>query len=267
MILLQITDTHLVEDGLCLGAVDTGAYLTAAIDAVLRWPFRPDAILHTGDISEDGSVRSYERFAHQIGRLGVPVFAVPGNHDVRDTMRAVLAPSLSHLPHSGFLHYRAPFGPLDLIGLDTVDETSAAGRLCPERLRFAEQALAGSRGRPTLVLMHHPPSAVGFPFADRIACADGDALAPLVRKDGAVQAVLAGHAHRTVVTTFAGVPLMVCGSPAHQFALATSDDQPIGFVMEPPTGLLHVWLEQEKRLVSHVVPLGDHGPVQPFPSA
>ncbi|WGF89671.1 phosphodiesterase [Marinivivus vitaminiproducens] len=265
MIILHLTDTHLVGDGLCIGKVDTSSFLKSAMDAVLAWPFKPDAVIHTGDISDDGSVRSYETFKAEVARLGVPVFAVPGNHDDRDAMRKVLRPGQPHLAEEGFLHYTARLGALDLIGLDTLDH-GAAGRLCPERLAFAERALRASAGRPTVLFMHHPPLAVGMPFMDRIACAGAEALAPMIEAHGAVQVVLAGHAHRTLTTRFAGVPFMLSASPAHQFALAIGDDRPVGFVMEPPSCLVHVWLEDAARLVSHVVPLGDYGPVHPFPS-
>lgn len=61
--LLQITDTHLFEaaDGSLL-SVNTGDSFKAVIDAIVEENPAYDAILATGDISQDHSEASYQRF-------------------------------------------------------------------------------------------------------------------------------------------------------------------------------------------------------------
>lgn len=68
---LHITDTHLfaAEDGTLLG-IDTAESLNAVIDAVLSSGRSFDFVLCTGDLSQDYSTGSYERFARIIRRLG-----------------------------------------------------------------------------------------------------------------------------------------------------------------------------------------------------
>jgi len=41
----------------------------------------PDLLLATGDLSEDGSLDSYQRLQGFFKPIGVPVLALPGNHD------------------------------------------------------------------------------------------------------------------------------------------------------------------------------------------
>ena len=75
---LHITDTHLfaAEDGTLLG-IDTAESLNAVIDAVLSSGRSFDFVLCTGDLSQDYSTGSYERFARIIRRLGKPVYWLP----------------------------------------------------------------------------------------------------------------------------------------------------------------------------------------------
>ena len=41
----------------------------------------PDLLLATGDLSEDGSRTSYLALRNYLKPLGIPVLALPGNHD------------------------------------------------------------------------------------------------------------------------------------------------------------------------------------------
>src|SRR5207245_3949899 len=93
--------------------------------------------------------------------LSMPVFVIPGNHDAREPMRDAFIAD-GYLPHEGFLHYAIEEHALRIIGLDTLVPGEAGGALCEDRLRWIDRALAAAPGRPTLVLMHHPPFATGI---------------------------------------------------------------------------------------------------------
>lgn len=80
--LLQITDTHLFAsaEGRLL-AVRTAESLAAVLEQVQvnEHPF--DLILATGDLSQDHSPESYQRFASMMAPLARPIYWLPGNHD------------------------------------------------------------------------------------------------------------------------------------------------------------------------------------------
>ena len=60
--LVQITDCHLLADAAAwLNGVDTAATLDATIDHILSNGLKPDAVLATGDLSQDGTAASYNR--------------------------------------------------------------------------------------------------------------------------------------------------------------------------------------------------------------
>ena len=79
---LQLTDCHLFaeESGKLLG-VRTADSFKAVLQAIINQQAVFDLIIVSGDISQDYSVASYQRFAHAIAVLKTPVFFVPGNHD------------------------------------------------------------------------------------------------------------------------------------------------------------------------------------------
>jgi len=76
----QITDCHLPADpGQGYRGVDSHENLKALLQKVKS--LKPDLILATGDLSEDGSQASYLALQRLFGVVGVPVLALPGNHD------------------------------------------------------------------------------------------------------------------------------------------------------------------------------------------
>ena len=89
---LHLTDIHLFADpARRWGQAHPASALEAVLDAVEGGSWRPDFCLVTGDLSEDGSVASYEQLRDALAVLGLPVYVVPGNHDAGDAMRRVFA--------------------------------------------------------------------------------------------------------------------------------------------------------------------------------
>ena len=88
--LLQITDTHLLgnRDGLMRG-VATYATLQAVQAHAQRHFANPDGVLLTGDLVQDdadGYALIRDAFVHS----PVPVYCIPGNHDLPQAMQATL---------------------------------------------------------------------------------------------------------------------------------------------------------------------------------
>ena len=82
MRLLQITDTHLFAsaEGRLL-AVPTAQSLAAVLERVQANEHRSISSLATGDLSQDHSPESYQRFASMMAPLARPIYWLPGNHD------------------------------------------------------------------------------------------------------------------------------------------------------------------------------------------
>jgi 3',5'-cyclic-AMP phosphodiesterase len=224
----------------------------------------PELVLVTGDITDDdGTPEAYAAARARLDRLPCPYRLLAGNHDHRDNLREAFLDSHPYLQGSGFLHHAFDVGPLHVIALDTLgDPGDPVGRLCDERLDWVAQTL-DSTDRPILIAMHHQPITTGLVHLDRVGCAGAGRLGELI-EGGNVVAVICGHVHRPVTALWHGVPVIVAPAAGYQFPLHLVEQQgPGGFVLEPPGMLLHLWLEEESRLVTHLLPTAE-SPFHPF---
>jgi len=81
-LLVQITDTHVVERGTLLyGMADTARHLAETVSQINEMRPRPDLVLVTGDLVEHPGTRTYSHFLDLIAPLKAPVYLMPGNHD------------------------------------------------------------------------------------------------------------------------------------------------------------------------------------------
>lgn len=243
MLLAQITDLHVTARGrTAYKLVDTAACLGRAVDALLALVPRPDAVLVTGDLAYDGRPEEYAVVAEELGRLPMPVLAIPGNHDARGPFRAALAPRFCPSDDPEFLHFAVPLGETWLVALDSLVPGADGGALCPRRLAWLEETLARAADRPVILALHHPPFPTGIAHMDRIALAEPGGLERLVRRHGRVERVLCGHVHRAVQTLWAGTIASIAPATAHQVELALDPAAPSCFTLEPPGFHLHARL-------------------------
>jgi len=256
VLIAQITDLHLGLELEIAGArVDTVERLERAVGHLNALEPLPSLVLATGDLTADGRPEEYRTLAERLGRLSVPVFLMPGNHDHRERLRAAF-PGHGHLPQTGFLHYAVEAGTLRILALDTLEPGASGGLLCERRLEWLEARLAEAPGRPTLIAMHHPPFATGIPSFDEMGCRGGDALGRLVSAHGGVEAVVCGHVHRAISARWSGTVAHVCPSAAFQYPFELGRVEHLEPSPEPPACMLHLWVEG-RGLVSHLSVIRD----------
>jgi Icc protein len=226
--LAQLSDPHVHDD-------DSAAALAAAVRSVLDVRPLPDAVRVSGDLAEHGTAAEYERVRELLAPLPMPVHALPGNHDDRETLRAYFGGTVT-----------AEVGGLRLIACDTTQPGRDDGSLDVEWLaaRLAES------DAPTIVAMHHPPVPIGIPALDRIGLPEADraALAGLLARSPHVCRVIAGHVHRTVFAVLGGCGVVACPSTHRQARLAIGAAELV-MVDEPPAFAVHT------AAVSHIQPV------------
>ena len=263
MIIVQISDLHVRAPGtLAYGRVPTNDMLRAAIRQIGEMRPRPDAVIATGDLVHAGAIAEYEMLHHLLAGLGMPVYLVPGNHDIRENFAAVFTDH-GYLPKRGFQHYVIDRHPVRLVGLDTVIPGSGGGTLCAERLAWLEDALAADRDRPTVVFMHHPPFRTGIDHMDVIGLASRDAFGAVIERHPQVERVLCGHLHRAIQVRWRGTLAATAPSTAHQVALDLRPGVDGVFALEPPGFQVHVWTP-EVGVISHTVQVGNFDGPYPF---
>ena len=161
------------------------------------------------------------------------------------------------------MQYAIDDWPVRLVALDTVIPGEGGGRLDGERLAWLDRTLAAERGKPTIVLMHHPPFPTLIGHMDRIGLEGSEALAEVITRHPQVERLLCGHLHRPIQYRFAGTIASTSPSPAHQVALDLSPEAASRFKMEPPAFQLHAW-RHGMGVVSHTAYIGDFAGPYPF---
>lgn len=255
MLIAQITDSHVLSHGRKLAdRFDTGAAFDRLMASMAAQPVRPDLILHSGDLGEDATPGEYAHVGAGLRALGVPVLAVPGNHDKRAPMRDAL-PDMTGDGEDGHLCLVRAFGRITVIGLDTLVEGAPHGVLCPARRDWLAARLAEAEGHEVLIFMHHPPITTGLQDMDGMGLLEGrETLAALVAAHGRVRGILCGHMHRAIQGSCGGVPVRVAPSASHQIAFDLRPGAPFSFTDEPAQYVMHRLGEgTEDALVSHVV--------------
>ncbi|RKF15417.1 phosphodiesterase [Roseovarius spongiae] len=215
--IIVLTDLHFMPEGGRIGHLDPAARFRAVLGHALTHQSDAERIIITGDLAHHGRAEEYARLRAALADCPLPVHLTLGNHDRRAAFRAAFpgAPC----DDAGFVQQVIDSGDVRLILLDTLDEDAAiehSGRLCAERLDFLQSALAGAGGRRVVIFMHHPPVDVGFDAMDAIGLADKEAFRATLARHGAVSQIVAGHVHRTIHGSVAGIPVSVLKSPCHQ---------------------------------------------------
>ena len=265
-IVAQISDPHVKRPGeLAYGVVDTAAALARCVAFLNGLAPRPDIVVVTGDLVDFGRDEEYARFRDLMAPLAIRYVVLPGNHDARDAMRRAFGEH-AYLPAHGPLDAALDMGDLRLLLLDSSVPGRPHGVVSDETLDWLATQLRAHPDRPTLVFLHHPPFVTGIRHMDVQNLANADALARVLDGHRQVRLVAAGHVHRTVLTSFAGVPAVIAPGTSHAVDFDLDPEGAPAFRLEVPGLYLHVWTPDREggRLVSHALPIGDFPGPHPF---
>jgi 3',5'-cyclic AMP phosphodiesterase CpdA len=259
MLIAQVTDIHLGFQPDDPAEMNRKRF-DDIIGSLLALHPRPDLLLATGDLTEAGTVASYETLKSICERLPFPVLFALGNHDCRDNFISVF-PQVPRTS-TGHVQYVHDVGPLTVVVLDTLEEGHHGGSLCEARVAWLDAALAATT-KPTILVLHHPPIESGNGWMTE------SIDAPWVQRLGAVVArhphvirLVTGHLHRAITTGWLGTTVAVCPSSAPQVAIdfrSIDGENPDGrdmVVAEQPGFALHYWTGRD--LVTHFGAGGDH---------
>lgn len=219
LVLVQLTDSHLFAEaeGHLLG-MDTADSLRRVVDLVLEEQPCIDLLLASGDLSQDGSLESYERFAELIAPIDAPSRWFAGNHDEALVMQLACAGTER-------LQMVSDLGNWRLIALDSSIPGAVPGQLDAEQLELLEAALAGAGQRHVLLSFHHHPIAVGCSWLDPIGLRNPEALFAVVDRYPNLRCILWGHVHQEVDLLRNDVRLLASPSTCVQFAPGSEDFQ------------------------------------------
>ncbi|SET87110.1 metallophosphoesterase [Thalassotalea agarivorans] len=181
--ILQISDSHLFaeKDGLHFGA---SVYNNLVEVLEYSKQFSLDAIVFTGDLTQDHSEASYQRFvdAFQGADIRIPVYVLPGNHDDSHYLQTVLNDNPFVQANSlKTAYWQCAF-------TDSTSDTPAGYFDVAQLAEFdAERHIA--------LFMHHHPVPVGY-FIDRHGLKNSASFWPALTEHNNVKLVACGHVHK-----------------------------------------------------------------------
>lgn len=207
ILVAQVTDCHLSADPeRTYRGIDPRRNLEALLEKVRS--LRPDLLLLTGDLSEDGSRASYQYLRACLKPLVVPVLALPGNHDdaglLEETFPGSPVDTISVSEH----------GTWQVIRLNSCQPGKPEGRLGERTLADLEEFLQKGENRPQLIALHHQPIIIGSPWIDRYPLLHPQPLLQMLDRYPNVKAVVWGHVHQAFATERKGTIMLACPSSA-----------------------------------------------------
>jgi Icc protein len=203
--IIQLTDTHMIADPDAeLHGLDPFAALQSMVDLIQRDGWQPHLLVVTGDLSDDGSPASYRRLRSLLISLDLPVYCVPGNHDVLAEMQAHLGGGSIQLAR------RVVREPWQIVFLDSQLPGQVHGFLSPGELNALEETLQEMPGHHALVGLHHGP----FPVCPMPPCRleNAETLLAILARYPQVRAVISGHNHCAVDEQQNGIRMLVTPS-------------------------------------------------------
>ncbi len=215
---LQITDTHLFSDTehQLLG-IKTAKSFSAVVELASKDAPFCQAILATGDLTQDHSAQSYVTFSREIKKLNLPCYWLPGNHD----MQSVMLPSLLEEGFAQIKLLRSKYW--NIILLDSQLKNRAQGRLNVEQLDFLQSILANEPDKYTLICVHHHVLPVGSIWLDQHILKNNQDFLDIIQPFKNVRAVLSGHVHQAKEIDFKGVTFYTSPSTCVQFKPDSKD--------------------------------------------
>lgn len=245
LVIAHLSDPHLD------GSAEPRDRLRRVTSYLLGFTRPVDVVLVTGDLADHGT--EYDEVAAELAVFGeIPVLVLPGNHDAGEPLRTGLS-SYVDAPGSGHpVHQVRDVAGARFVLLDTTVPGADHGLLGPESLEWLRGVLDEPVDGPLFLAFHHPPVGLHHPTMDQWLLTEPEAFAEVIR-DRPITALLAGHLHNALTTTFAGHPLLLAPGIRSTVPLPVEPAPPTGLVdpTAPPGFALHVLADNSPMLTKY----------------
>jgi len=166
----------------------------------------------TGDLIQDESLDAYANFCQQLKILDLPVYCVPGNHDVRPLMREALSGPPFHYCDS------VEIGDWLIEGIDSCVGGEAGGHVGDADLERLESIATRTRAAHVMICLHHPPVPMDSAWLDTVGLDNGREFIASMASSGIVRLAIFGHVHQAYDAEHSGIAIIGTPSTCRQFA-------------------------------------------------
>ncbi len=228
--LLQLTDCHLLANPAdCYQHIQPWHHVQQLLQVLKAQSF--DALILTGDLTQDHSLASYQLLAALLADWPSPVFYLPGNHDDPALMaQAFAAPPFIAASAITSAHWR-------WLLLNTKGETPA-GSFTADRCAALTEQLAVD-DKPVWLFCHHHPLPIGASI-DQHGLQQPELLLSTLAQFPKVKGLAHGHCHYHYQRWYdypqlqGGLQVVGCPATSVQFCLTpewqTVDQGPQGLI-------------------------------------
>ena len=199
---VQISDTHISQDPNYNRppAPHTPHQGVQALLVALRaLPFRPDFILHSGDVVYDPDPAAYRAGRALLAALPAPTLYLAGNHDDPALLQSLLLNEDEiRLPYD----QEREIGGAQILCLDSgrLADGQPAGRLSAKQLERLRARCAAPDQRPLLIFIHHNPlPQPDSPWLEGMRLQNGEEFhRALLPARARLRGVFFGHVHQPI---------------------------------------------------------------------
>jgi Icc protein len=237
ILIAQITDTHVVDpDGDDELWVDNNGRLAEALDSVAAERPPVDALLATGDLTNDGGSAEYDTLVSMLAGVSVPLLVLAGNHDDRAAIRE----RFEHLPWVDAEHasWVTTIAHVRVVGLDSSMPGREGAVFDDDRGAWLRSVLSEEVDGPTILATHHPPFETGIAWMDRAGFEGVERLAAVLT-DHPVERVVCGHLHRPITASISGIPVQVAPPTVQSVLLDLAPSSSPAIIRDPAGYLVH----------------------------
>ena len=202
MLVAQISDTHLIAPGSPGKFCDEKlTALEKCIECINELDTLPDVVIHTGDLSDNGSSEELLLAKKYLDKLAVPYYVTPGNKDCADNLIEVFTEQLGDVVMGGPITYLVDDLPIKIASLDTTTSHDNRGLLDFKKIAAIDKVLSNNQDDPVIIFSHHPPFNLSSDNSPRFEFVNKNSIKlfnELVDRHSQIVALFCGHFHRPI---------------------------------------------------------------------
>ena len=202
MLLAQISDTHLTTRGANDQYSDEKIVaLEKCVDDINSLNPLPDAVIHTGDLSHNGTRDELLLAKASLDRLASPYHVTPGNRDCPENIIDIFEGHFGGTAIFGPIIYMIDEFPIKLVSFDTTCPSDNLGVLNFEKLASLDNILCAYQSDPIIIFSHHPPFYFSGANSRRLEFRSENAISlfgEIIDRHSQIVALFCGHSHLSI---------------------------------------------------------------------
>ncbi|MEB3755029.1 metallophosphoesterase [Acinetobacter sp. MD2(2019)] len=238
--IIQISDTHLMEHPeQAFVGMNPEQTFHGLIQHIVATHPKIDAILHTGDVAQEATTATYQRYLDYMHSLNIPFFQVAGNHD-----------DLQIFPY----HQTSRISYIELGNWVVILITSAVtghtdGYIDEQQLAQLTEWLDQFKERDIILACHHNPIQMASFWLDQHRLKNPQQLLEIVLRYPQVKAIIHGHVHQDFSQVIEHLQILAVPSTSVQFKPLSQD---FALDLEAAPGYRCLTLGKDGHLASQI---------------